>query len=91
MTYIRKLVRVDNVYLYEVSSYRDNDKGKVRQRSYYKGKEIIKDIIAKVRNPRNTINARKLLDSAPHIIYRFAEDFGIQDCFISALDGVTVG
>ena len=29
------------------------------------------------------------LDSAPYIMYRFAEDFGIQDSFISVLDGLT--
>ena len=39
--------------------------------------------------PRNRITARKVLDSAPYIIYRFAEDFGMQDSFISALDGFT--
>ena len=89
MTYIRRLVRGDNVYLYEVTSYRDKETGKVRQRSEYKGKEIIKDNIATVRKPRNRITARKVLDSAPYIMYRFAEDFGMQDSFISALDGLT--
>ena len=85
MTYIRRLVRGDNVYLYEVTSYRDKETGKVRQRSEYKGKEIIKDNIATLRKPRNRITARKVLDSAPYIIYRFAEDFGIQDSFIPAI------
>ena len=37
----------------------------------------------------NRITARKVLDSAPYIIYRFAEDFGIQYSFISALEGLT--
>jgi transposase len=89
LTYIRRLVRGDNVYLYEVTSYRDKETGKVRQRSEYKGKEIIKDNIATVRKPRNRITARKVLDSATYIMYRFAEDFGMQDSFISALDGLT--
>jgi transposase len=89
LTYIRRLVRGDNVYLYEVTSYRDKETGRVRQRSEYKGKEIIKDNIATVRKPRNRIAARKVLDSAPYIMYRFAEDFSIQDSFISALDGLT--
>ena len=40
MTYIRRLVRGDNVYLYEVTSYRDKETGKVRQKSVYKGREI---------------------------------------------------
>ena len=43
MTYIRRLVRGDNVYLYEVTSYRDKETGKVKQKSVYKGKEIVKD------------------------------------------------
>ena len=89
LTYIRRLVRGDNVYLYEVTSYRDKETGKVKQRSEYKGKEIIKDNIATLRKPRNRIAARKVLDSAPYIIYRFAEDFGMRDSFISALDGLT--
>ena len=89
MTYIRRLVRGDNVYLYEVTSYRNKETGKVRQRSEYKGKEIIEDNTVTVRKPRNRITARKVLDSAPYIMYRFAEDFGMQDSFISALDGLT--
>ena len=43
LTYIRRLVREDNVYLYEVTSNRDNETGKVKQKSVYKGKEIVKD------------------------------------------------
>ena len=82
LTYNRRLVRGDNVYLYEVTSYRDKETGKVRQRSEYKGKEIIKDNIATVRKPRNRITARKVLDSAPYIMYRFAEDFGIASIMI---------
>ena len=31
LTYIRRLVRGDNVYLYEVTSYRGKETGKVRQ------------------------------------------------------------
>ena len=53
------------------------------------GKEIIKYNISTLRKPKNRITARKVLDSAPYIMYRFAEDFGMQDSFISALDGLT--
>ena len=38
---------------------------------------------------RNRISARKVLDSAPYLMYRFAEEFGIEDPSISALDGLT--
>ena len=89
MTYIRRLVRGDNVYLYEVTSYRDKETGKVKQRSEYRGKEIIKDSTTTVLKLRNRITARKVLDSAPYVMNRFAENFGIQDSFISALDGLT--
>ena len=78
MTYIRRLVRGDNVYLYEVTSYRDKESGKLRQKSVYKGKEIIKYNETTVRKPRNRITVRKVIDSAAYIIYRSAEDFGIQ-------------
>ena len=61
LTYIRRLVRGDNVYLYEVTSYRDKETGKVRQRSEYKGKEIIKDNTTTVRKPRNRITALRCL------------------------------
>ena len=74
LAYIRRFVRGDSVYLYEVTSYRDKETGKVRQRSEYKGKEIIKDNTITVRKPRNRITARKVLDSAPYIIYRFTEE-----------------
>ena len=82
LTYIRRLVRGDNVYLYKVTSYRDTETGKVKQKSVYKGKEIIKDDTVNVRKPRNRIAARKVLDSAPYIMYRFAEDFGIASIMI---------
>jgi hypothetical protein len=42
-TYNRRPVRGDNVYLYEVTIYRDKETGKAKQRLDYKGKEIIKD------------------------------------------------
>ena len=42
-----------------------------------------------MRKLRKSITARKVLDSALYIICRLAEDVGIQDSFISALDVVT--
>ena len=89
MTYTRKLVRGEHTYLYRVTSYRDKETGKVRQRTEYMGKEVVKDNVSTVQKPRNRITARRVLDSAPHIMYRFAEDFGIQDAFIAAVDGLT--
>ena len=48
---------------------------------YYATNIIMKDNIATVRKPRNRITARKVLDSATYIMYRFAEDFCIHDSF----------
>ena len=51
MTYIRRLVRGNKVYIYSVTRYRDKEKGNVKQRSEYMGKEIIKDNTTTVRKP----------------------------------------
>ena len=53
LTNIRRLVRRDNVYLYEVTSYRDNVTGKVRQRFRYMVKEVIRENVAYVRESRS--------------------------------------
>ena len=57
-----------------MSSYRDKETGKVRKRSEYKGKEIIKDNTVTVSKPKNRITVRMVLDSTPYIILRFSED-----------------
>ncbi len=86
MTFIRKIVRGENVYLYRVTSYREGNK--VRQRSVYLGKGSIEnnDI---VKEPKKNINVRRVFDTAPYIMYKVAEDFGIFDDFIPAIDGLT--
>ena len=89
MTYTRRIIRGDNVYLYRVTSYRDHDTGKVKQKAEYLGKEILRDSEKIIQKPRNRVSVRRVLDSAPYILYRHAEDFGIQDDFISALEGLT--
>ena len=89
MTYTRKLVRGSHVYLYRVTSYRDKETGKVRQRTEYLGKEVVKDNVSTVQKPRNRITVRRVLDSAPYILYRLAEDFGYQDSFMDAVDSIT--
>ncbi|QRF76018.1 Transposase [Thermoplasmatales archaeon] len=89
MTYTRKIIRGENTYLYRVTSFRDRDTGKVRQRSEYQGKEIIKDNVKTIQKPRNRIQVRRVLESAPYILYRNAENFGINDDFITAMQGLT--
>ena len=89
MTYTRKITRGRNVYLYRVTSFRDRETGKVRQRAEYLGKEILKDKVKIIQKPGNRISVRRVLESAPYILYRHAEDFGISDDFITAIQGLT--
>ncbi len=90
LTHIRRLVKGNNVYLYEVTCYSNMAMGKVSPRSEYSGKEIIKDNIVTVGKTRNSTIAHKALEPAPFIMYRFTDDFGIQDYFISTMDSLTI-
>lgn len=89
LTYTRKITRGKNIYLYRVTSFRDRETGKVRQRAEYLGKEILQDNVKTIQKPRNRIAVRRVLESAPYILYRHAEDFGINDDFITAIQGLT--
>jgi transposase len=89
LTYTRRIIRGKNVYLYRVTSFRDKETGKVRQRSEYQGKEILQDNVKTIQKPRNRISVRRVLESAPYILYRHAEAFGINDAFITAMQGLT--
>ena len=62
MTYTRKITRGRNVYLYRVTSFRDRETGKVRQRAEYLGKEILKDKVKTIQKPRNRISVRRVLE-----------------------------
>ncbi len=89
LTYTRRIIRGDNVYLYRVTSYRDHDTGNVKQKAEYLGKEILRGSERIIQKPRNRVSVRKMLESASYILYRHAEDFGMNDDFISALEGLT--
>ena len=89
VTYLRLFVGVTTFISTRGQVTGTKESGKVRQRSEYKGKEIIKDNIATLRKPTNRITVRKEFDSSSYTIYRFAEDFGMHDSFIPALDGLT--
>lgn len=89
MTYTRKITRGKNIYLYRVTSFRDKETGKVRQRSEYLGKEVVKDNLKTIQKPGNLISVRKVLESAPYILYRHVEDFGINDDFTTAIQALT--
>ena len=42
-----------------------------------------------IQEPRKRIMVRRIIESAPYIMYRYAEDFGIMDDFIPAISGFT--
>ncbi|MGC8725280.1 MAG: hypothetical protein ACP5RS_01715 [Thermoplasmata archaeon] len=89
MTFIRRLVKGKNVYLYRVTNYREKGTNKVKQDSVYLGKEVIVNGKREIQEPRKRFMVRRIVESGPYIMYRYAENFGIIEDFISAIDGLT--
>ncbi len=89
MTFIRRLPKGKSVYLYRVTNHREKGTNKVKQVSQYIGREIIVDGKTVVQEPRDRVRVRRIVESAPYILYRYAEDFGIMDEFIPAITGLT--
>lgn len=42
-----------------------------------------------IQEPKKRIMVRSIIQSAPYIMYRYAEDFRMIDGFISAIGGLT--
>ena len=89
MTYVRRQVQGNNVYLYSVRSYRDPETKKVRQEVTYLGKEVDVNGNRSVRPPVDRKSVRRVLDSGPYVMYRAAEDHGFIRQYESMLDGLT--
>jgi len=89
MTFIRKLRKGESIYLYRVRNHRVKGTKEVKQDSLYLGKEITVDGKTVIQEPRKRIMVRRIIESAPYILYRHAENFGIMDEFIPALNGLT--
>ena len=89
MTFRRKLRRGKSTYLYRVTNHRVKGTKKVIQDSQYVGREITVDGKTAIREPKKRIMVRRIIESAPYIMYRYAEDFGIMDDFISAIGDLT--
>ena len=89
MTFTRRLPKGKNIYVYRVTNHRIKGTKEVKQDSVYLGKEITVDGKTVIQEPRKRIMVRRLLESAPYIMYRYAEDFGIMDDFIPAISGFT--
>ena len=89
MTFIRRLPKGKRVYLYRVTNQRVKGTKKVKRDSQYIGKEIIVDGKTIMQEPKKRIMVRRIIESAPYIMYRYAENFGIMDDFIPAINGLT--
>ena len=89
MTYIRKKVEGNNIYLYSVRSYRDPEMKKVRQESKYLGREIMENGEKVLKPPVDRKSVRRVLDSGPYILYRVAEDHGFIPQYEGILSGLT--
>ena len=89
MTFIRRLPRGKSIYLYHVTNHRVKGTKKVKQDSQYMGREITVDGKTVIREPGNRARVRRIVESAPYIMYRYAEDFGIMDEFMPAISGMT--
>ena len=76
MTFRRRIVKGDNVYFYDVWSYRDKETGKVRQEVKYLGKEVEREGKKVVRPPKDRYSVRRSLDSAAYIMYSTAVEQG---------------
>ena len=72
MTFRRRIVKGDNVYFYDVRSYRDRETGKVRQEVKYLGKEVKREGKKVIRPPKDRYSVRRSLDSAVYIMYSTA-------------------
>ena len=89
MTYVRRLVKGDNVYLYRVRSFRDKETGKVRQEVTYLGKEVDRDGEKELRPPVDRNSVQRVLDSGQYVMYRVAGDHGFVHQYENVLDGLT--
>ena len=89
MTFIRRLPKGKNIYVYRVTNHRIKGTKEVKQDSVYLGKEITVDGKTVIQETGKRIMVRRVIESAPYIMYRHAEDFGIVDDFIPAISGFT--
>ncbi len=69
MTYIRRQVKNGHTYLSRVRSYWDKETGKVKQEVTYIGREIEKDGKKVLIQTVDRRTVRRVLESAPYIIY----------------------
>ena len=61
----------------------------MKQDPVYLGKEITVDGKTVIQEPKRRMKVRSIVESAPYIMYRYAENSGIIDDFIPATEGLT--
>ncbi len=89
MTFIRRLPVKKSIYVYRVTNHRVKGTKDVKQDPVYLGKEITVDGKTVIQEPKRRMMVRRIVESAPYIMYRYAENFGIIDDFIPAVKGLT--
>ena len=88
MTFIRRLPVKKSIYVYSVTNHRVKGTKDVKQDPVYLGKEITVDGKTVIQEPKKRMKVRSIVESAPYIMYRYAENFGIIDDFIPAIEGL---
>ena len=89
MTFIRRLPVKKSIYVYRVTNHRVKGTKDVKQDPVYLGKEITVDGKTVIQEPKRRMKVRSIVESAPYIMYRYAENSGIIDDFIPAIEGLT--
>ncbi|MHB8358471.1 MAG: hypothetical protein ACYDCP_03085, partial [Thermoplasmataceae archaeon] len=80
---------VKSIYVYRVTNHRVKGTKDVKQDPVYLGKEITVDGKTVIQEPKRRMKVRSIVESAPYIMYRYAENSGIIDDFIPAIEGLT--
>ena len=80
---------VKSIYVYRVTNHRVKGTKDVKQDPVYLGKEITVNGKTVIQEPKRRMKVRSIVESAPYIMYRYAENSGIIDDFIPAIEGLT--
>jgi transposase len=91
MTFTRRLQKGDNVYVYRVTPYREKGTGKVKQKTEYLGKEIVKDNKTILEPPRyKRMGVRKVLSyGGPMVLYNLSNEFRLSTIIDNVFEGYT--
>ena len=91
MVFLRKIKKGDNIYVYQVETYREKGTNKVKQNSEYLGKEILKNGETVILPPKyKRGGVRKVLSfGGPVGLYQLAVDFNLDLIVNDAVEGCT--